>query len=161
MDAERWRGGCPNPYKFYLYRKIDMLLWKFKVHVSASGREDVQGEVNRYDDYSREHFSAAVRHLAVSSKNEWNEPHGKKLKGEDPLYEIRFKANRCATRAIGYFDDDGETFVITNICTHKHNVYKPHDAFGTAHKRRKQILDGTASTIPLQVDGENFPPDEE
>lgn len=138
-----------------------MLLWRFKTYVSSSGRNEVQDEVDQYDDYSREAFSRAVAHLSVSTKDQWNEPQAKKLKNENPLYEIRYKANRCATRALGFFDKDGKTFVITNICTHKQGIYKPPDAFKTAHKRLVQIGAGVATSVPLKIVGEDFPPNEE
>lgn len=137
-----------------------MLLWRFKTYVSPSGRNDVQGEIDRYDDYALAAFSRAVAHLSVSTKDQWNEPHGKKLTNEHPLYEVRYKANRAATRALGYFDKDGKTFIITLICTHKQNVYKPPDAFKTARARAAQIESGVASSAPLQIDGEDFPSDE-
>jgi nitrite reductase/ring-hydroxylating ferredoxin subunit len=137
-----------------------MLRWRFKTYVSSSGRTEVQDEIDQYEDYSREKFSRAVAHLSVSTKDQWNEPQAKKLKNENPLYEIKYTANRCQTRAIGFFDKDGKTFVITNICTHKQRVYDPPDAFKTAHKRRAQIDTGTAASVPLQIFGENFPADE-
>lgn len=137
-----------------------MLRWRFKTYVSPSGRTEVQDAIDRYDDYAREAFSRAVMHLAVSPQEQWHEPQAKKLKNENPLYEIRYKANRCATRAIGYFAKDCPAFVITNLCTHKQNVYKPPDAFKTAHARCSQIETRTATTIPLKIDGEDFPADE-
>ena len=138
-----------------------MLLWRFETYVSPSGRQDVQDTIDRYGEYDLASFSRAVAHLAVSTKDQWNEPQAKKLKNEDPLFEIRYKADRCATRALGYFGKSGQSFVIVLICTHKQNVYKPHDAFKTARSRAQQVDGGTAKTIPLQVDGEDFPPDEE
>lgn len=98
-------------------------------------------------------------HLAVSPKGQWDEPHGKKLKNEDPLYEIRYQALRRQERALGYFDDATDTFVILVICNHKGKVYKPASAFNTAHTRMAQIRSGQATTAALQVDGENFPED--
>lgn len=138
-----------------------MLLWHFETYVSPSGRKEVHDTINRYNDYDLAFFKRAVIHLAVSTKDQWNEPQAKKLKNEDPLFEIRYKADRCATRALGYFGKSGQTFVIVLICTHKQNVYKPHDAFKTARTRAQQIDDGIATAIPLQVDGEDFPADEE
>ena len=138
-----------------------MLRWHFETYVSPSGRDDVQQTIDRYGEYDKTAFSRAVAHLAASDKEQWNEPQAKKLKNESPLFEIRYKAHRCATRALGYFRKGGESFVIVLICTHKQNVYKPHDAFKTARSRVQQIDDGTAKTIPLQIDGEDFPPDEE
>lgn len=132
-----------------------MLRWKFRVYVSHTGRCDVQDTVTGYDDYASAAFSRAVEHLAVTPLVQWDEPHCKKLKNEDPLYEIRFKANNRATRAIGYFQAP-EVFVILLICFHKGRVYSPPDAFKTCHRRIKQITIGNATTRPLQIDGEDF-----
>lgn len=134
-----------------------MLLWRFLTYVSPSGRCDVQGTVDRYNDRDQAFFTRAVAHLAVSSIDEWHDPHGKKLKNENPLYEIRYKANNCATRALGFFTGEDDSFVIVITCTHKQNIYKPHDAFNTAHTRIAQIKNGSATAIPLQIDGEDFP----
>lgn len=138
-----------------------MLPWNFSVYINPNGRNDTQKEVDNYDDYARESFCRAVEHLAVTPKNQWQEPQAKKLKNEDPIYEIRYKASNRATRALGYFAEDGCTFVIVLICYHKGRVYTPPDAFKSAHARIKQIQQGTASTVPLQVDGEDFPAHEE
>lgn len=138
-----------------------MVVWRFSTYVLPSGRNDVQDTIDRYDDYSRAAFERAVAHLSVSARNQWQEPQAKKLKGKDGLYEIRYKADRCATRALGFFDESATTFIITLICTHKNNVYKPASAFETAQKRSKQIVDGVAHAVPLKIDGEDFPSIEE
>lgn len=138
-----------------------MLQWKFRTYQSPTGRNDVQQTIDGYDDYGREAFSRAVAHLAVSDQSQWHAPHGKKLKNEDPLYEIRYKADNRATRALGFFATDGCTFLIVFICYHKDRVYKPPQAFESAHKRIAQIAAGAASTVPLQIDGEDFPSDDE
>lgn len=138
-----------------------MVEWNFRVYVSPTGRNDVQQTINKYDDYSRAAFERAVEHLAVAPKNQWQEPQAKKLKNEDPIYEIRYKADKRATRALGYFAEDGHTFVIVLICHHKGRVYDPPDAFKSAHKRIKHLQEGTASAVPLQIDGEDFPAHEE
>lgn len=138
-----------------------MIVWKFRTYVNPGGRSDVQKDIDRHDEYGIAAFSRYVAHLAVSPKSQWHEPAVKKLKSEDPLYEIRYKSANRATRAIGYFASDGETFVIVIICYHKDRVYTPPDAFKIAHSRIKQIENGTASTAALQIFGENFPADEE
>lgn len=134
--------------------------WLFRTYVSASARNDVQKTVDGYDAYGRNKFERAVAHLAVSPKSQWDEPHGKKLKNEDPLYEIRYQAFNRQERALGFFDDEAGVFVIVLICHHKGRIYTPPDAFDKAHRRIAQIRNGTATTTPLQIFGEDFPPDE-
>lgn len=138
-----------------------MLRWKFRTYISPSGRADVQKDIDSYEVYGRTKFSRAVAHLAATPQVQWDEPHGKKLKNEDPLYEIRYQANNRQERALGYFDDDGETFVIVLICYHKAKVYSPHGAIDTAQRRVKQLRAGEAATAALTILGEDFPPNEE
>lgn len=136
------------------------MLWRFRTYVASGGRNDVQDAVDRLGGLDAARFSRAVAHLSVAPKVQWDEPHAKKLQGYGAQYEVRFKANNCSTRALGYFGPGEGEFTITLICTHKGNVYKPHNAFKTAGTRWQQIRNGTASVAPLQVDGEDFPPDD-
>lgn len=137
-----------------------MLPWTFWTFESPSGRNDVQSEVDRYNDDDREAFSRAVAHLAVTPLSEWHLPHARKLIGKDKLHEVRYKANRSATRAVGRFLADSGGFAITIICNHKQDVYKPVDALVTAAKRSDQIEAGIAKIARLQIDGEDFPPND-
>lgn len=137
------------------------MTWRFCTYVSASGRNDVQKTIDGYDVYGRTKFERAVAHLADSPKSHWDEPHGKKLKNEDPIYEIRYQAFKRQERALGYFDDAAGVFVIVLICYHKGRVYSPPEAIATAHRRIADLRDQTARTAPLQVLGEDFPPHEE
>jgi hypothetical protein len=138
-----------------------MLLWRFATYVSPTGRTEVQDTINRYDDYGSTAFQRAVAHLAVSTKTHWDEPHVKKIKGEKSLYEIRYKANNRATRALGFFGPQENYFTITQICYHKQNIYDPPGAIETAARKAEQIRFGSAHITPLQIDGEDFPPDGE
>lgn len=134
--------------------------WKFRTFVSATGRKDVQADINRLGIDGLEGFKAQVKYLRVAPIAEWHEPHAKKLKGYDWLYEIRFKDTNRQVRAIGFFGLGPDEFTILISATHKGNVYKPHNAFDTAETRRKALLTGDASTASLEIDGEIFPPNE-
>lgn len=135
-----------------------MLDWRFRCFVSASGRNESQDTIDRYDDASLMAFSRAVAYLAVSPISDWNEPHAKKLTAQRrALFEVRYKANKAATRALGFFGPQPGQFTITLICTHKQNVYKPPDALDTAARRASLVESGQASTAALQIYGENFP----
>lgn len=136
-----------------------MLRWIFKTYSSKNGRNDVQETIDAYDDYAREAFSRAISHLSVTEKLQWQEPNAKKLRNEDPLYEIRYKANRCATRALGFFGPEENTFTIVLICTHKGRVYKPPKAFESAQGRVREAVANPSQTVSLKIDGEDFPPD--
>lgn len=135
-----------------------MLNWRFRTYVSPSGRYDVQNAIDRLGDTGHANFAAQVKYLAITEIKSWHEPKAKKLVGFDGLYEIRFKANNSATRAIGYFGPGPNEFTILIICNHKGNVYKPADAIETAASRRKQIDAQVAGHTSLTVDGEDYPP---
>jgi phage-related protein len=153
-------GSCKT-CTAHRHHNFAMLRWKFETYCSASNRNDVQTTIDDYDDYSREAFSRAVSHLSVTPKSEWHEPHSKKLKNQDPIYEIRYTANNRATRALGFFEESRGIFVIVLVCFHKGRVYTPPSAFDSAQRRVAQICSGNAKSVPLQILGENFPADED
>ena len=138
-----------------------MLGWRFLTYVSPHGRNDSQKTIDRYDDLAQQAFSRAIAHLAICTRDKWDEPHAKKLKGKHQLYEVRFPANRRSTRAVGFFGPAPRQFTITLICFHKANVYTPHDAINIAAKRAEQVQGGSATAAALKVDGEDFPPDDD
>lgn len=136
-----------------------MLRWRFSTYVSATGRRDVQADIDRLDDYGTFDFRAKVRFLAgTSSQLDWHEPRAKKLTNCNGLYEIRFKAHRAQARAIGTFGPGSDEFTILILADHKQNVYRPTDALNTAQRRRKELLGDPSRRDPLKVDGEVFPP---
>lgn len=111
------------------------------------------------DDYGQAYFQRQVVYLAgTAHRKDWDEPHALKLSGYVELYEIRFTNSHKATRALGFFGPEPGVFTITLVATHKQNVYTPRDALSTADRRRKAICEGNASAVPLQLDGEDFPP---
>ena len=50
---------------------------------------------------------------------------------------------------MGYLDCG--TFFAVMGCTHKGNVYDPPDALKQANKRKKQIQNGTATTVAYDL----------
>lgn len=139
-----------------------MLRWRFRTYVSASGRNDVKGEIARLAEDGKANLRARVLRLSTASPALWTKPAARKLQGFDDLYEIRFRNRRVVeTRAIGFFGCGSVEFTILVVCTHKDRVYKPADAFDTAQRRRRALLAQEASTAPLEIDGEEFPEDEE
>lgn len=146
-----------------------MMLWQFEVFVSATGRCDSQTAIDAYSVKDSMAFERAVEHLAVTPRIQWNEPQAKDITPGDnkyksagfKLYEIRYKAKNRAERAFGYFPEGKATFVILLICNHKQKIYDPANAFDIAFERFKAHKEGTASSRALQIDGEDFPQDEE
>lgn len=133
-------------------------MWFFKTYVGPGGKHEVQQDVDRQSDAWLEHFRARIKYLARVPVADWHTPHAKKLQGVKDLYEIRFKANGVQHRPLGFFGPGPSEFTILILATHKDDVYKPSSAIDTAAQRRKAIQSGQASTAPLQVDGEGFPP---
>lgn len=146
-----------------------MMLWKFEVFVSPNDRCDTQATIDRYNPKDSMAFEREVAHLAVTPRIGWQDPavkdvtpNGKKYKSANfKLYEIRYKAGQRAERALGYFPEGKGTFVILLICNHKQNVYAPANAFDIAFDRCQAHKEGQATSRTLQIDGEDFPQDEE
>jgi hypothetical protein len=137
----------------------DILPWRFATFVRADGKREVQVEIDALSPQGAASFQWEVAYLAACAhRHEWHEPHAKHLSGPVDLYEIRFKDNHRATRALGFFGPEPGLFTITLICYHKQRVYTPRDAIRIAEQRRRQIIEGKARHLPLQVDGEDFPP---
>jgi hypothetical protein len=132
--------------------------WRYKTYASANGRSDVQKHIDRLNAQAKYRFEAELRWLRDLSPREWHEPHAKKLKGYDHLYEIRFTANKVRQRPIGFFGPDPGDFTILVWATHKQDIYDPAEALDTAEGRRKSlVVSKTASAAPLAIDGEPFP----
>lgn len=127
--------------------------------MGPGGRNDVQRTIDGLSTYGAQLFQRQVVYLAgTANRSDWSEPQAKKLKGFVEMYEVRFKDRDVQTRALGFFGPAPGVFTITLICTHKANVYTPPSALDTADRRRRQICSGHATTVALQVDGEEFPP---
>lgn len=140
-------------------QKCDTMPWRFKTYVSQNGRNDVQKSVDRARPVVIEQFKVRLRYLANTPITGWHEPDAKKLKGVQALYEIRFKAEGRQHRPFGFFGPGPSEFTILVWSEKKQDVYKPPDAIETASKRRVHIVvEKSASTAPLTIDGEEFPP---
>lgn len=135
------------------------MAWTFSVYVGIGGSDALQREINRITASCRQHFSVRLRYLAVTAKIDWNRPHAAKLVGWEDIYEIRFKADNVQVRPLGFFGPANNEFTILVWAIEKGNVYKPHDCFKTAARRRKEVRDGKAGIARLQIFGEDFSPD--
>ena len=138
-------------------QNCDKLGWKFKVYESPTGNKALQKRIDKLAAAVKEYFKARVRYLSNTGISDWKAPQAKKLKGVTGIYEIRFKANGVQHRPLGFFEPNADEFTILVWATHKQDIYDPNDAISTAEKRRNQIKTGSASCVPLQIDGEEFP----
>lgn len=131
--------------------------WLFRTFVSQTGRSDVQKQIDALSPVVLQHFSTRVRYLANTPKVDWHEPEAKKLQGVEYIYEIRFKS-AIQYRPLGFFGPNSNEFTIVIWASKKGSVWTPSGAIETAQRRRKEVIEGTASCADLQIDGENFPP---
>lgn len=133
-------------------------MWRFRVYVSPNGNDELQRAIDGLSDECREQFLTRLRYLSETRKEDWHEPQARKLRGVEGIYEIRFSADKVKQRPLGFFGLGGGEFTIVIWAIHKQNVYKPPSAIKTADRRRKAIKGGEATTAPLQIGGEDFPP---
>lgn len=140
-----------------LSQNCDELGWTFNVYVSSAGSNALQKLINEADPAVAQYFKTRIRYLANTPKPDWKKPHARKLKGVKDLYEIRFEANHIQHRPLGFFGPGKKEFTILIWATHKQNIYEPAEAIKTADNRRGHIQNGTASCLPLKIDGEEFP----
>jgi hypothetical protein len=138
-----------------------MILWRFKVFVSSSGRNEIQGEVNRLGDYGLAQFERSVTWAAFKPKAQWGRPSVAKLQGFKLLYEIRFNSGNVEVRPLGCFGPGADEFTIVLWSTKKGSNYNPRDALNTAERRAKSVVGGKAEVVSLQIDGEDFPANDE
>lgn len=141
-------------------QNCDTMGWRFKVYVSPTGNA-LQKFIDEQDDAVMQHFKVRVRYLSNTAIRDWKEPAAKKLHGIADIYEVRFKANGVQHRPLGFFGPNKGEFTILVWATHKQNIYDPHDAINTAGKRYGLIQNGSASCVPLKINGEEFPCSEE
>lgn len=70
---------------------------------------------------------------------DWSMPsYRPRLRGYKALGELRWTSENVKHRIIGFFAD-GVWYALVG-CTHKGNVYTPHDALDTAKKYRELII---------------------
>lgn len=138
-------------------QNCDILQWKFMVYVSPSGSVALQKTIDRQDETVIQKFKVRVRYLWNTPKRDWQKPYALKLHGVTDIYEIRFEANGVQHRPFGFFGPNENKFTILIWATHKQVIYDPHDAIKTAGTRRDDIQKGSARSVPLQIDGEEFP----
>lgn len=142
-------------------QNCDNVPWTFKVYVSASGRSDVQNDINRLNAVVKEHLWTRLKYLTQTRKPDWKRPQAAKLQGVEEIYEIRFFADRKQYRPLGFFGPGANEFTVLVLAIEKGTRYDPPSAIDTAGRRRKDLLKGEGSTIRLQINGEDFEPDEE
>ncbi|MDO8291468.1 MAG: hypothetical protein Q7T29_01170 [Gallionella sp.] len=133
---------------------------KFKIFVSATGSDALQQYIDGLDPAVIQKFKTRVKYLKNIPVIDWKTFGVKKLKGFEIL-EIKLDANKKEHRPLGYFGPGKNEFTILEWATHKQDIYDPHNAIKTANSRRTFVENGSASCVPLKIDGEEFPNTEE
>src|ERR1039458_909600 len=72
-----------------------------------------------------------------------------RLPNADGLGELRWASGNRQHRLIGFFMDACWYAVVG--CTHKQQVYDPHDALGAAKRYKKQIERGEVATVEYDL----------
>ena len=112
--------------------------------VGSNGKGVITTWLSGYGD-ARARFRIRVMRLRQSQRP-WPKTEFRPLgKG---LFEIKWKAGKKEFRAIGF--DRGDCFVMVIGCTHKQNVYDPHDCLNTATRRKGEVERGEWRTIDFE-----------
>ena len=110
----------------------------------SSGKGVITAWLSGYGD-GRARFRIRVMRLRQSQRP-WPKTEFRPLgKG---LFEIKWKAGKKEFRAIGFERKD--YFVMVIGCTHKQNVYDPHDCLNTAARRKGEVEHGNWRTIDFE-----------
>ena len=143
-----------------LSQNCDTSSIKFKIFVSETGSDALQQYIDGLDPAVIQKFKTRVRYLKNTPVPDWKKADVKKLK-DFAILEIKLDANKKEHRPLGYFGPGKSEFTILEWATHKQDIYDPHNAIKTANARRTLVENGSASCVPLKIDGEEFPSAEE
>lgn len=133
------------------------MIWKIKCYVSPTGRCDVQLAYDAGNDALKAAFEVALGYLTPLPRDKWIRPHAAKLDKQKfrDFFEIRFKANNLQQRPVGFFGPQDDEFTIVMWLTEKGGRLIPTDWFESADRRRKEVIDGNASTQDMNLQGED------
>ncbi len=129
--------------------------------MSSAGQKAVQKAIDGESAVVLIHLRVALRYLRTTERRDWQRPEAARLKTKVEIYEIRFKAAKKQFRPLGFFGPVKGQFTIVVWATKKQDIYKPFDAINTAAERYGHVLAGQATTLPLQIAGEDFSASEE
>jgi hypothetical protein len=95
---------------------------------------------------ARAAFRVRVVNMALTPRPFWHKKQFRKLEAD--LFEIKWKAENCEWRALG-FDYEGR-FVMVLGCVHKGGVYEPPNWKKTAQGRITEVKNGKWKRIPFE-----------
>jgi hypothetical protein len=110
--------------------------------VGPSGKGLVTSWLSSYPG-ARAKFRVRVKNLRLTPRTQWPVTQFRSL--GSGLSEIKWKFEQKEFRAVG-FDHEG-FFVMLIGCTHKQNVYDPHNCLTTARQRKREVENEEWSTI--------------
>ncbi len=123
-----------------------MSRWRTNIrcYVSPAGNNKI---ADWYNDLSVEDRAGADEFLKdMRMTRNWEMPmYRPRLKGGDGLGELRWESEDKQHRLIGFFFQ-GYWYAVQG-CTHKQQVYKPHDCLETARRYKRQIERGEVTAV--------------
>jgi hypothetical protein len=124
--------------------------WRTQIrcYVSQAGNNKI---ADWYEDLSVQERADTDEFLKNMRKTrEWVKPsYRPRLTGYKELGELRWSSEKKQHRLIGFFAD-GVWYALVG-CTHKQNVYNPHDALATAKKYMGQIKRKEAGSVAYDL----------
>jgi hypothetical protein len=123
-------------------------------YVSPMGRSDVEA-VYRCNVVRQAGLDVALEYLRVLPRARWSRPASGRIRGPGDFYEIRFVAELNQQRPIGFFGPEVNDFTILIWAIEKSRSFSPPNWQDSAMRRKKQILNGSATAKPLSIRDEN------
>ena len=130
---------------------------KIKCYVTPSGKNEVQKIYDNGSDDLKASFEVRLAYLMVRDRQDWQRPHAHKMSKCSEFrdfFEIRFLADKVQQRPIGYFGPNDNEFTILIWAIEKGNKLDPAGWCEIANRRRKDIINGNAQAICLQLEGD-------
>ena len=90
----------------------------------------------------RADFDTRVKYLRIIPRDQWTKKQFRHLKKQ--IYEIKWTSSKVEWRALGFYV--GDHFVVVRCCTHKDQVYDPHDCLERAIQLKAEVQAGSWET---------------
>src|ERR1035438_4417098 len=107
---------------------------RLKELVGPSGKGLITSWLSQYPG-ARAKFRVRVKNLRLTPQTQWTK---KQFRGlGNGLFEIKWKFDKKEFRSVGFHHRG--FFVMLVGCTHKQNVYDPHNCLETAKHRKGEV----------------------
>jgi hypothetical protein len=126
--------------------------WRTNVrcYVSPADNNKIADWYDGLSVQERSDADAFLKNMRRMAAKDWKMPdYRAALKGYKGLGELRWISMKKQHRLIGFFKD-GVWYAVVG-CTHKQQVYDPHDALDTAKRYKGQIERGEVITVDYNL----------